>query len=457
MKIVIKGGRVIDPETSFDRITDITVSDGKISRIGSTSEPANYEIDAEGKVVCPGFIDIHMHEDGISPKDTQNMLKTQVLDCMLNMGVTTAVGGNCGESPEDFGQYAGMLERAGMPVNFCCFMGHKTLRELVDLNDPYIPASDRHIKEMKSLLKKALQDGVVGISFGLEYTPGASTEEIIVLGNVLHGFENRLMAAHYRYDADRGIEALQELIDISGETHLPMQISHLGSCCAFGNMKEGLELIDNAKRLGIDVEADCYPYAAFSTTIGSPVFDPGCFERWKSSYSAVLVAEGKYRGNYCDEYIFEDLRKNYPETIVVAFVMNQNEVMEAIQHPGIMVASDSYIHDGQGHPRVAGTFPKVLGRFVREEKTLDLIEALSKMTILPAKRLNLSKKGRIQEGCDADIVIFDPEQITDRATFEKPLESPSGIEWVIVNGEVALQKSHPVNNQNGKIIRFGGA
>ncbi|MDI3481381.1 MAG: hypothetical protein PWQ97_1036 [Tepidanaerobacteraceae bacterium] len=308
---------------------------------------------------------------------------------------------------------------------------------------------------MKILLKKALEDGCIGISFGLEYTPGASTEEMIVLGDVLHGYENRLMAAHYRYDADRGIEALQELIYVSSTMHIPMQLSHLGSCCAFGNMKEGLELIDNAKRQGIDVEADCYPYAAFSTTIGSPVFDPGCFERWKCGYGAILVTEEKYRGNYCDEYIFESLRKNYPVTLVIAFVMNQNEVMEAIQHPSIMVASDGYIHDGQGHPRVAGTFPKVLGRFVREEKVLSLVDALSKMTILPAKRLKLSRKGRIQEGCDADIVIFDPEQIIDRATFEKPLEPPLEIEWVIVNGEVALEKSRLVYKQNGKIIRFG--
>ncbi|MCR4429565.1 MAG: amidohydrolase family protein [Tepidanaerobacteraceae bacterium] len=456
MKIVIKGGRVIDPETSFDTATDVTVSDGIISRIGQTSGPADLIIDAEGRVVCPGFIDIHMHEDAIIPQGVHKTTQTRVFDCMLNMGVTTAVGGNCGESPEDIGQYAGMLEKTGLPVNFCCYMGHKTLREMVGLKDPYIPASGSQIEEMKSLLKKALQDGAVGISFGLEYTPGAPTEEMIALGNVLCDFENRLMAAHYRYDAERGIEALRELIYVSETTRIPMQISHLGSCCAFGNMKEGLALIDSAKQQSLDVEADCYPYDAFSTTIGSPVFDPGCFDRWKCDYDAVLIAEGKYRGSYCDESIFNELRKNYPQTIVVAFVMNQNEVKEAIRHPGIMVASDGYIHDGQGHPRVAGTFPKVLGRFVREEKTLDLIEAISKMTILPAKRLKLSGKGRIREGCDADIVIFDPELIADRATFERPLESPSGIDCVIVNGKVALEKSCPADKPSGKIIRFGG-
>lgn len=456
MKIIIKGGRVIDPETSSDRVTDVTVSEGKILRIGDTSEAADCEIDAQGKVVCPGFIDIHMHEDRTIPKDSRKLIETRALECMLNMGVTTAVGGNCGESPEDFGGYAGMLEKTGSPVNFCCYMGHKTLRETVGLSDPYIPASGSQIEEIKILLKKALEGGCIGISFGLEYTPGASTEEMIALGNVLHAYENRLMAAHYRYDADRALEALQELIHVSQKTQIPMQISHLGSCCAFGNMKQGLELIDDAKRQGIDVQADCYPYDAFSTTIGSPVFDPGCFERWKSSYGAILVAEGKYRGNYCDESIFNDLRKNYPETIVVAFVMKQDEVIQALQHPGIMVASDGYIHDGQGHPRIAGTFPRVLGRFVRQEKALELIEALSKMTVLPAKRLNLSNKGRLREGFDADIVIFDPERIIDRATFENPLESPFGIEWVIINGEVALKHGYPVKTDTGKIIRFGG-
>ena len=232
-----------------------------------------------------------------------------------------------------------------------------------------------------------------------------------------------------------------------------MQISHIGSCIAMGQMIEGLEIIREAIIKGVDVRADCYPYDAFSTRVGSSVFDEGCFENWSKTYDAILLTEEPYRNVICTEEIFKKVRAEYPDMLVVAFVMNEDEVIEALKEPFVYVASDGLLNRGQGHPRAAGTFPRVIGKYVRDEGKLELIDQLKKMTKLPAERVKLENKGEIKEGMDGDIVIFDYERIIDRATFTNPTREPLGIEYVIINGKLALENGNVLNNRLGKAIR----
>lgn len=432
------------------KVSDIGIRDGRIVCVGTCEENAREVIDAGGKVVAPGFIDIHMHEETLS--DGVGGDEYDIANRMLVMGVTTCVAGNCGNNRQSVDEFFSHIDKNGSPVNYLSFIGHNFLRRSVGNDDPYRGSTEQEIQKMQDLAVKAVDEGAIGISFGLEYCPGITFEEAVGLCKPFKGTDI-LLSAHYRKDADYAIPSVKELIDMTRVTGLPMIISHLGSCTAYGMMKESLEIIQNAIDEGLDVCADCYPYDAFSTFIGSAVFDEGCFELWNKSYDAILLTEEPYRGMRCDEELFRKVRKEYPEMLVVAFVMNEDEVVEAIKAPFVMVASDGLYRKGQGHPRGAGTFPRVLGRFARDMGALTLVEALKKMTLMPAARLGLKGKGRIEEGADADIVVFDPEAIIDGATFESPVEAPKGIDYVILNGEIAVKDNVILRNRLGKVIR----
>ncbi|WP_432666831.1 amidohydrolase family protein [Wukongibacter baidiensis] len=448
LKII--NGKIFDFESDSEKICDIGIKDGKITCVGNCSGPAEIEIDVEGKVVSPGFIDIHMHEELIS--DTSDGDDYDIANKMLLMGVTTCVGGNCGNNRQSIARFMGFVDKNGAPVNYLTFIGHNYLRNMVGIDDRYRGATEREISKMQRQISSEIKNGAIGISFGLEYSPGIEYEEVIKLCKHIED-RNIMLSAHYRKDAKYGIDSIREMINISRETKLPMQISHLGSCTAYGMMKESLEVIENAIDNGIDVAADCYPYDAFSTYIGTSVFDEGCFKLWNKSFDSVILTEEPYRGVRCDEKIFYKVRKEYPDMLVVAFVMNEEEVIEAIKSPFVMVASDGVYRRGQGHPRGAGTFPRVLGKYVREMKTLTLIEALKKMTVVPAKRLGFTSKGDIKEGYDADIVIFDPERIIDMADFENPTIKPKGISYVIIDGKIAVRDNEIERSRLGRIIR----
>jgi len=317
-------------------------------------------------------------------------------------------------------------------------VGYSAVREALGLTDHYAPAPAAALPRAREILGQALAAGAVGISLGLEYTPGAPTEELIAAAGVAADYPGAFLAAHYRNDAGRALEAIDEMLAIGAGTGLPMQVSHIGSCAAFGNMDAALERLEAARAAGQDVTADCYPYDAFCTFIGSPVFDPGCLENWQRDYDSLQVGSGPYAGRRCDEELFHYLRREAPETLIIAFVMDEEEVLAALRHPLVMVGSDALYRDRQGHPRGAGTFPRVLGPFVREKNFLSFTEALAKMTILPARRLGLKSKGRLQEGADADLVLLDPETLADRATFAQPTLAPAGIDLVLVGGEVVV-------------------
>lgn len=446
----ITNGEIYDFDNSSKDILDIGISSGKIVKIGKNIGEAKIIIDAEKKIVSPGFIDIHMHEETIG--NTIDNDDYDIANKMLLMGVTTGVGGNCGINKQSIKEFYDFVDKNGSPINYLLFIGHNYLREQVGIEDRYRKATDKEIEQMKVLLNEAIDYGAIGLSFGIEYLPGITLDEIVKLCEPLRGKEV-LLSAHYRKDAKYAIESVKELIEISKKTGIPIQISHLGSCAAYGMMNETLEVIQKAIDDGIDIEADCYPYDAFSTYIGSAVFDEGCFDLWNKSYDSILLTEEPYKGVRCNKELFIKARKEHPNMLVVAFVMNEDEVVRALKSPFMSIASDGLYNTSQGHPRGAGTFPKVLSKYVREEEKISMLEALKKMTLIPAKRLGLKSKGQIKLNYDADLVIFDPKNIQDKADYLNPTLPPEGIEYVIINGEIVAKDKKILKSRLGKIIK----
>ena len=452
--LVIEGGSLIDVLNKKIYPCNVGIRGGKITTLSKESLSGEKKIDARGKLVSPGFIDIHMHEDPIVERGNALEIKEDIFKTMSKMGVTTCIGGNCGIGMTDIKEYFEIVEKNGLPVNFGSYLGYSALREKIGVSDNYRACTPEETKKIRSLVEKGLEDGALGVSFGLEYTPGSTTNEIIEIAKVVEGRSGKLLAAHFRSDADMGVEALKELIYISSVTKTPMQISHIGSCTGYGMMDDGLRVLEQARAEGINVMADCYPYEAFSTYVGSAVFDEGCFERWNKGYDALLATGGKYKGQRCTKEIFEYLRKEEPDTLVVAFVMEAEEIAKAISHPFIMVASDGLLQNSQGHPRAAGSFPRVIAHYVKKKQVLSLIDAICKMTLMPAERLGLTEKGAIKIGSDADLVIFDFESIQDGATFEEPVAAPTGISYVIVNGVSVVQEGVLTSERPGLPISF---
>ena len=450
MKHLIRNGRVIDPSQRIDARLNVLLEDGKVLCLTAETPPADLTTDAGGLVVCPGFIDLHAHEDPLVNGKRYKDPDRANLACLLRMGVTTCLAGNCGDNFGDPTAFLDEIERDGCFVNVAMLAGYTWFRERFSKADRYGAASADEIEAIGRALTAALDAGCAGVSFGLEYVPGMSREELSAAARCCSA-GGKLIAAHIRACAEGAPAAAAEVLEAGREAGVPVQLSHIGSMAAYGQMEALLTLVDRFRAEGVDACCDCYPYAAFSTRIGSAPYDD--LAAMHCGYEDIELCEGIHRGQRCTKEIFEAERKAHPDYLTVGHVMREDEIRLAYRHPNVTVGSDCFLFEGKGHPRAAGAFPRFLAKLA-PESGLSLNEALFRITALPAMRLGLAGKGTLRPGADADLVLFDPEEILDCATFAEPTLPPKGIRAVFLAGEPAVLDGKIVNGRLGKPIRY---
>ena len=449
MITLIQNGTVIDPASGTHAVRELWIKDGAI--IEGAAHP-DQVIDARGKVVAPGFVDIHMHEDPVNAEgQLESYDERSVFACMLHMGVTTAVAGNCGENKYHPADYLDIVDRDGAPVNVAMLAGHGFFRFRAGCDDRYAPSNAEQRAHMAREITEALERGCLGVSFGIRYDPGMDAKELVEVAEGCRR-QNKLISAHIRDDAAAVFSAAREFLDAGLKLGVPLEVSHIGSMAGFGQMAEFLDLIGEYRRIRPDIFCDCYPYDAFSTQLGSATYDDGWMDRYGCDYSVLELCEERYAGLPVTEELFRRVRREYPRCVTVCHVMRQEDVDLAYQNEAVMVGSDATLDRGQGHPRACGTFPRVLSRYVKAG-VLTLDDAIRRMTVMSADQLGLPQKGRLTPGADADVVIFDPEKIGDRATFAEPLAVPTGIDRVIVGGKTALVDGVILDRHAGSSVR----
>lgn len=416
--------------------------------------PGETIVDAKGLVLSPGFIDIHNHSEETLPKDLT--AETQV-----SQGITTLVIGADGESPWPVLTWIRMMQAHPAAVNVGTFAGHATIRQQIMGNDFKRTATGPELRLMDQLVGQAMNQAALGLSSGLEYEVGsyASTDEMVDLAKIA-AQSGGIYMTHIRDEADKSFEALKEEISIGELAHIPVEHSHikLGTVGVQGKAAEYIEIIEAARKRGVDIMADCYPYDAWHSNLKVVVPDKQ-YENSKSvgealaSYgggSHLTITEFTPNPAYVGHTIADLAKANkisevdmyirliregdaaHTEALIIGQSMVESDIKEFYQQPWVMVASDGGV--GSEHPRGAGTFPRVLGVYVREKHWLTLPEAIRKMTSLPAQRLGWKDRGIIREGAFADLVLFDPDTVVDRSTFANPTAQAAGIEKVFVNG-----------------------
>jgi N-acyl-D-amino-acid deacylase len=387
-------------------------------------------VDATGKIVCPGFVDPHSHADG-------QIFSAQV---MANMGVTSIVIGSCGVGPYPTRGFLESLYDAGYPIN-CGVLTPESwrLRDLAGIKGPYEAATDRQIAMMADWVEQDLLEGAMGVSFGLEYAPKTSWEEMVAIAKVAAKYD-KPVPIHSRAGGWNGLAATREIIRLQETTGARVLISHHVYQCGQGMLAESLAIIDKAYRQGYKIAVDSGAYADFACPVGSEVFCEGWQQIYGCDYHDILAGTGVYLGQRLTEETFHELRRMDPSATVTAFVGKPHEVVLALRQPYTMISTDGGFPDlapGRGHPQTAGTYPKILAEIVRDQDALSMMEFIKKATWMPAEFFGLTSKGWIGEGSDADLVIFDPKTIKDQAAYPglgDPMAAPDGIEYVFVNG-----------------------
>ncbi|HKV36731.1 MAG TPA: amidohydrolase family protein [Pyrinomonadaceae bacterium] len=433
--LVILNGRVIDPESKTDAVRNLGISNGKIKSISKARLNGRNAIDARGLVVSPGFIDLHQHGQN------EENARFKALD-----GVTSALELEVGTGDVDR-WYA---DRAGKSlINYGVSAGHLAAR-MAAMKEPvtFLPtgeaarraATDAEIAEMKQRLEQGLKQGAVAVGFGIQYTPQASQWEIFEMFRVAASY-GATCHVHMRNAGAKepggSVQALEEVIFAAASTGAPLHVVHIHSTGGPATPKL-LQMIGEARRK-LDITTECYPYIAGMTDIKSAIFNEGWQEVFGIDYKDLQWAA---TGERLTKETFEKYRQT--GGMVAVFSMTEEIVVGALRNPLTMIASDGILDNGKGHPRTAGTYSRVLGKYVREDRALSLIDALTKMTLMPAQRLErrvpaMKNKGRIRARADADLTIFDPQTIADRATFQEPARESAGIKFVIVNGVMVVK------------------
>lgn len=519
--IRIRNGRIVDGTGAAWFYGDVAVSGDAITAVGHLSGiDAERIIDAGGRVVCPGFIDPHTHSDF-------PLFNDPAPDYKLRQGITTEIIGNCGISVApledatraELEKYAGFMQapegwdwhgfdayldaieqRVTSRTNIMALVGHGTLRIAAMGFRPGAP-TQAEMDHMKSLLDAGMAAGALGMSSGLVYPPGSfsDTAELIELAKVLAPYGG-IYFTHIRGELDTLIPAVEEAIEIGRHAGVPVQIAHhkaMGSHM-WGRTKETLARIDQARKDGVDVTADVYPYAASSgplhamlppwaaeggvRAILERMKDPSQRQRIQADMEQGLPGWSMFKGigwdrimigqstdpalqgrtiaaiaeaRGCDAFqcAFDILLADDGSTRIIKHAASEEDLEQVLRHPVVMVGSDSSVVAGHPHPRNYGTFPRVLARYVREKRVLTLEEAVRKMTSLSAARCGIYDRGILRPGMKADLVVFDPETVADRSTFAEPHQYPTGISWVVVNGRVAVEDGEPTGESAGCLLR----
>jgi N-acyl-D-amino-acid deacylase len=502
--LVVRGGTVYDGTGIEGVRRDVAIANGRIVAIAPRiTERGVEEIDARDLIVAPGFIDIHSHAESSLADDPR-------AESVIRQGVTTIVGGQDGSSrgvdgPGAFASYLSSVAALSPAVNVAAMIGLGSVRgRVVGADDR--PASPTERERMVTLVEEALAAGACGASSGLEYTPGAFAplDELIALCRPLSA--RRLpYATHMRNEDDRLLESIDESIAVARGARCPLQISHLKTQGPrnWNKLDAAFARVSDARRDGLDVAFDRYPYTAYATGLtnlfpvwsrdgGTDAFlarlaDPGVAPRireatlakveliggWENVHITSVraaedrAAEGKRLGAYAKsleadayELCVALLRRSQANVGMVGFAMSEDNIDRILSHPQGMVCSDGGgfalegpTRRGSPHPRGLGTFPRVLGRYVRERKALTLAQAIHKMTALPASRIGLRDRGTLAVGRPADVVVFDARTVADRATYESPFQYPVGISAVVVNGTTALHQGERRGAGRGIVLR----
>jgi N-acyl-D-amino-acid deacylase len=482
--LIIRNALVLDGTGAPGVEADIAVTGARISAVGAVAENASTEIDAGGKVLAPGFVDVHTHDDGA-------LLRHPGMEFKLSQGCTSLVVGNCGFSAvpavpgesdksgligvtptwHDLEGFRQAVADANPAVNAMALIGHNTSRSLV-MGLEKRPPTDAELDAMRAHVHTAMEQGACGFSTGLIYEPGryCETDEIVELAKE-SAQAGGIYATHMRNEGDRLLEAVDEAIHIGRTAALPVQISHHKSAGRQNWGKIGLSLakVDEANASGADVTLDVYPYTAGSGPMAQYFnLDNIDQELAEAIRFASCPAFREYEGRMAVD-VATDLNIpvtqlihdviSAPEgdrTLCIQFIIDDADVQENLRHPLMMVGSDG-IPDlqGQPHPRLFGTFPKVLGHYVREQGVIELPDAIRRMTSLSCDRFGFTDRGRVVEGNIADLVLFDPATIIDTATYDDPQQEATGIDLVIVNGQVALRNGTHTGVGGGRLLSYG--
>jgi len=465
--VVLVGGVVVDGSGKPGAAANVRIRNGRIEEIGAfRPRPGEATINVKGLVVAPGFIDVHNHSAGLI--DQELGAPTQIMQ-----GITTAAFGLDGEGPILVNDFMARFDENPPVFNVVVFAGHNTVRRQVMGQDYRRAATPEEIRRMEDAVEIAMRQGAFGLSSNLESGPGAysTLDELVALARAASRYAG-VFVCHVRNEGDGAIEAVREAIEVGRRAKIPVHISHLklGSAAVWGKAAALLAEIDAARKQGVDVTADVFPYNSSESDLaallrGQSPERQAAARAVKDAGGAanILIVRAEKRPDYSfktleqvagagvdpiDVYL-QILRDGGGRAIVAS--MAEKDVRTLMRHASVMVASDGGV--GYAHPRSAGTFPRVLGMLVREEKLMSLEEAVRKMSTLPAARLGLKERGILRKGANADVVVFDPTQIRDKAAPEDPTALPEGVQFVFVNGVLTVKDGRPTGERAGAALR----